>query len=131
MSKQEQASGIDRTKNGVNMAKNRVNMAKSEKMGKNEIKEKTVNEPKQKRSIETRNKILEVGSMLILQKGYHNVTTDDIARAAGLSTGIVYHYFKDKKDILLVALDQRANAMYQGFTEKYAQASLTDLDEFF
>ena len=131
MSKQEQASGIDRTKNGVNMAKNRVNMAKSEKMGKNEIKEKTVNEPKQKRSIETRNKILEVGSMLILQKGYHNVTSDDIARAAGLSTGIVYHYFKDKKDILLVALDQRANAMYQGFTEKYAQASLTDLDEFF
>lgn len=108
----------------IRKPKNGVSMARSEK------KEKAINEPKQKRSIETRNKILEVGSMLILQKGYHNVTTDDIAKAAGLSTGIVYHYFKDKKDILLVALDNRANAMYQGFTEKYAESTPTDFDEF-
>ena len=108
----------------ISLSKNGVSMARSEK------KEKAINEPKQKRSIETRNKILDVGSMLILQKGYHNVTTDDIAKAAGLSTGIVYHYFKDKKDILLVALDNRANAMYQGFTEKYAESTPTDFDEF-
>ena len=64
--------------------------AKHEEKQKDEIKmqkeiktkkEKKVNEPKQKRSIETRNKILEVGSMLMLQKGYHNVTTDDVAQA--------------------------------------------------
>lgn len=93
-------------------------------------KEKKVNEPKQKRSIETRNKILEVGSMLMLQKGYHNVTTDDVAKAAGLSTGIVYHYFKDKKDILLVALELRANAMFEGFAGKYAQAPTVDFEVF-
>ena len=113
--------------------------AKHEEKQKDEIKmqkeiktkkEKKVNEPKQKRSIETRNKILEVGSMLMLQKGYHNVTTDDVAKAAGLSTGIVYHYFKDKKDILLVALELRANAMFENFTTKYAQATLVDFDSF-
>ncbi|MBP5669859.1 MAG: TetR/AcrR family transcriptional regulator, partial [Lachnospiraceae bacterium] len=71
-------------------------------MAKSTKRDKPVNKPKQKRSIETRNKILEVGSMLMLKEGYHNVTTDDIAKAAGLSTGIVYHYFKDKKDILLI-----------------------------
>ena len=48
--------------------------------------------PKQKRSIETRLKILSVGGDLILQKGYHNITADDIAKAAGLSTGIQQHY---------------------------------------
>ena len=100
-------------------------------MAKSTKQDKPVNEPKQKRSIETRNKILEVGSMLMLSKGYHNVTTDDIAKAAGLSTGIVYHYFKDKKDILLIALDQRANALYEGFTEKFAAVTEGNFDDFF
>lgn len=100
-------------------------------MARNTNREKSVSELKQKRSIETRNKILEVGASLILQKGYHNVTTDDIAKAAGVSTGIVYHYFKDKKDILLVGLDARAEAMYQGFVENYAASTVGNLDEFF
>lgn len=99
-------------------------------MTKNVRREKSVNEPKQKRSIETRNKILEVGSMLILKEGYHNVTTDDIAKAAGLSTGIVYHYFKDKKDILLVAMDQHADALYEGFTERFAAATEGTFEDF-
>ena len=99
-------------------------------MAKSTKREKSVNEPKQKRSIETRNKILEVGSMLMLKEGYHNVTTDDIAKAAGLSTGIVYHYFKDKKDILLIALDQRADALYEGFTEKFAATTEGNFEAF-
>ena len=99
-------------------------------MGTDNKREKKVNTPKQKRSVETRNKILEVGSMLMLQKGYHNVTTDDIAKAAGLSTGIVYHYFKDKKDILLVALDAHADALYQSLVERYAATTAASFDEF-
>ena len=100
-------------------------------MAKSTKRDKPVNKPKQKRSIETRNKILEVGSMLMLKEGYHNVTTDDIAKAAGLSTGIVYHYFKDKKDILLIALDQHANALYEGFTEKFATVTEGNFEDFF
>ena len=56
--------------------------------------------------------------------------TDDIAKAAGLSTGIVYHYFKDKKDILLIALDQRADALYEGFTEKFAATTEGNFEAF-
>ena len=40
---------------------------------------------------------------------YNNNSTDrtaEIAKEAGVSTGIVYHYFKDKKAILLAAVDQ-------------------------
>lgn len=62
--------------------------------------------PKQKRSIETRRKILEAGSALVIKRGLHNVTTDDIAKAAGVSTGIVYHYFKDKHDIVVTAMNE-------------------------
>lgn len=99
-------------------------------MTKSTRREKPVNEPKQKRSVETRNKILEVGAMLMLKEGYHNVTTDDIAKAAGLSTGIVYHYFKDKKDILLIAMDQHADALYAGFTERFAAATEGNFEDF-
>ncbi len=64
-----------------------------------------IREPKQKRSIEKKKRIMETGMDLISKNGYHNTTTADIAKAAHVSTGIVYSYFKDKKDILLYGLE--------------------------
>jgi AcrR family transcriptional regulator len=55
--------------------------------------------PQQQRSIEKRNRINEAGFELFCQKGYHNTNTAEIAKLAGVSTGIVYSYFEDKKDI--------------------------------
>lgn len=60
-----------------------------------------IREPIQKRSIEKKQKIIKSGFDLICQKGYYNTNTAEIAKAAGVSTGIVYQYFKDKHDILL------------------------------
>lgn len=60
-----------------------------------------IREPIQKRSIEKKEKIIEAGFDLICQKGYYNTNTAEIAKAAGVSTGIVYQYFRDKYDILL------------------------------
>jgi len=57
--------------------------------------------PTQKRSIEKRNKIIEKGFELMCEKGFYNTTTTDIAEYAGVSTGIIYQYFNDKKDIFL------------------------------
>lgn len=57
--------------------------------------------PTQKRSIEKRNKIIEKGFELICEQGYHNISTPDIAKAADVSTGIIYQYFNDKKDIFI------------------------------
>lgn len=59
----------------------------------------------QKRALETRQKIIETSLYVIANKGYHNTTVDEIAKEAGVSTGIAYRYFKNKKDILLSALD--------------------------
>lgn len=61
-------------------------------------------EPKQKRSIEKKNKIIEAGFQLMCQNGYQKTTTPDIAKAAGVSTGIIYSYFNDKHDIFLMGL---------------------------
>lgn len=60
--------------------------------------------PIQKRSIETKNKIMEKGLELVFEKGYPNVTTKDIAEYAGVSIGNIYQYYTDKKDIIEHAL---------------------------
>ncbi len=66
---------------------------------------KKIREPKQERSIEKKQKIVQAGYELFSEAGYHNTNTAEIAKRAGVSTGIVYGYFKDKKDILLTVLE--------------------------
>ncbi len=77
-------------------------------------------EPQQKRSIEKKNKIIEVGFRLMCENGYQKTTTADIAKAAGVSTGIIYSYFKDKHAIFIAGLEQFGSKMiipmYDQFT---------------
>lgn len=65
--------------------------------------------PTQKRSIEKRDKIIEKGFELMCKNGYYNTNTADIAKYAGVSTGIVYQYFNSKKEILLEGVKQYSN----------------------
>ena len=65
-------------------------------------------EPVQKRSIEKKERIISKGFDLICEKGYHNTNTAEIAKVAGVSTGIVYQYFKDKHDILIEGIKKYA-----------------------
>ena len=57
--------------------------------------------PTQKRGIDKKNKIIEAGFKIICEKGYYNITTNDIAHEAGVSVGIIYQYFNDKKEIFI------------------------------
>ena len=66
-------------------------------------------EPQQKRSIEKKNRIIETGFRLMCENGYQKTTTADIAKAAGVSTGIIYSYFKDKRDIFICGLETYGN----------------------
>lgn len=76
------------------------------------MKESSIREPVQKRSIEKKEKIIKCGFELICKKGYYNTNTAEIAKAAGVSTGIVYNYFKDKHDILIEALKKYADNIF-------------------
>ena len=64
----------------------------------------SVREPIKKSSIEKKNRIIEKGFELMCNKGYHNVSCVDIAKSAGVSTGIIYQYFKDKRDIFIAGV---------------------------
>ena len=76
------------------------------------MSETILREPIQKRSIETKAKIIEVGFELICNDGYYNTNTAKIAKKAGISTGIIYQYFKDKREILLAGLEKYADDIF-------------------
>jgi len=78
-----------------------------------------IREPQQKRSIEKKNKIIRAGFELFCEKGYHNTNTTEIANKAGVSTGTVYSYFKDKKDIYV--------GSFEYFLDTHLQPLLEDL----
>jgi AcrR family transcriptional regulator len=76
------------------------------------MSENEIREPIQKRSIEKKDKIIKAGFDLICEKGYYNTNTAEIAKAAGVSTGIVYNYFKDKHDILIEGIKLYASDIF-------------------
>jgi len=51
-----------------------------------------------------RNLILRSSLHLFCLKGFDNVTTDDICKEAKISHGLLYHYYKNKTEILKVLL---------------------------
>lgn len=71
-----------------------------------------IREPKQQRAIEKKEKIIEAGFNLICKNGYYNTNTAEIAKAASVSTGIVYQYFKDKYDILIEGLEKYGDDIF-------------------
>ena len=71
-----------------------------------------IREPKQKRAILKKEKIIDAGFKLICKNGYYNTNTAQIASYANVSTGIIYQYFEDKHDILLQGLEKYGEDLF-------------------
>lgn len=55
--------------------------------------------PKQKRGIESKEKIIKAATKLFTEKGYHKTNALQIAAAADVATGTFYSYFNNKKEV--------------------------------
>lgn len=53
-----------------------------------------------------REQLLRAGVELLGRRPYDEVSIDEIARAAGISKGLLYHYFPTKKDFVVAVLRQ-------------------------
>ena len=53
---------------------------------------------------ERRGQIVRAAVKLFSEEGYYTTTIQQIARQAGVSTGLIYQYFRDKDDILFLTL---------------------------
>lgn len=71
-----------------------------------------------------REEIITAARDLFSRKGFHGTSVPEIARAAGISTGLIYYVFPSKDDILLACCQQVA-ALH---LDLFQQASgITDL----
>lgn len=55
-----------------------------------------------------REEITAAAQDLFSRKGFHGTSVPDIARAAGISTGLIYYVFPSKEDILLACCEEIA-----------------------
>ena len=53
---------------------------------------------------ERRGQIVRAAIKLFSEDGYYTTTIQQIAKQAGISTGLIYQYFRDKDDILFLSL---------------------------
>lgn len=67
-------------------------------------------QPKQQRSAETRQRILDAAARVFAEFGYRGGTTNRIAEAANISIGSLYQYFPNKDAILAALTDAHIDA---------------------
>ena len=60
-----------------------------------------------------RARILDAAITVFARTGYHDARVSDIAREAGIAYGLVYHYFRNKEEILETIFEER----WTGFVE--------------
>jgi AcrR family transcriptional regulator len=53
---------------------------------------------------ERRRQLLEAGARAFTERAYDDVSMNDLARAAGISKGLLYHYFPSKRDLFTATL---------------------------
>ena len=83
--------------------------------------------PRKKQALEMKARIQNVALDLFDREGFENVSVEEIARAAGCSTGNIYHYFKSK-DELAIQVTSRVDAAYLELEREYARGDLCARD---
>ena len=95
---------------------------------------------KKANAIKKEDAILEAAMRVMADKGFHKARMLDIAEEAGISYGLIYHYYKNKKELLNAIIDQYFDDMYsmvyeilesdQEADEKIRQFALFILDNY-
>jgi AcrR family transcriptional regulator len=57
---------------------------------------------------ERRRQLLEAGERVFTERAYDDVSMAEVARAAGISKGLLYHYFPSKRDLFVATLEAAA-----------------------
>jgi AcrR family transcriptional regulator len=57
---------------------------------------------------ERRRQLLAAGERVFTERAYDDVSMAEVARAAGISKGLLYHYFPSKRDLFVATLEAAA-----------------------
>jgi len=76
---------------------------------------------------EKQDRIVNAAIKEFAQKGYDHASTNNIVKAAGISKGLLFHYFKNKKGLFLFLFDHCVKLITK---EYYQKTDLTEADFF-
>lgn len=85
-----------------------------------------------KQAAETRRNILQAAENLFLEKGYDNVSLEEVAATVGVSRGAVHWHFKNKEGVLFALCDKAQEPfrmLAENFAEHAGMASLAKLGD--
>lgn len=88
----------------------------------------SIRTPKQKRGIDTKERITKSAMALFAEKGIHATTSKQIAKKAGVSIGSFYSYFKDKRKLLLEMLEDYVENHYDAVWQALGNLRTETLD---
>ncbi|WP_438447122.1 TetR/AcrR family transcriptional regulator [Gorillibacterium sp. sgz5001074] len=88
-----------------------------------------VRQPRQQRSQEKKQRIVEAAARLFDAKGYYHTNTKEIAKEAGVAVGSVYAYFPDKREIFLAVLASFKERFFQVIEEGILQIPVGPADK--
>jgi AcrR family transcriptional regulator len=71
-----------------------------------------------KKSIATRNSILDATIQCFLELGYHRTTTTEIAKRANVTRGAVQYYFPTTPDVLRASIDHMIDQWIETYAEE-------------
>ena len=75
---------------------------------------------KQNENKETRQHLLDCAKKEFLEKGYMKASLRNICKEAGVTTGALYFFFKDKEDLFGALVEEPLKKLYAAMEEHYA-----------
>jgi len=85
--------------------------------------------PRQARSRQTVDDILETAARLLVRSGYEALTTNHVADEAGVGVASVYEYFPNKQAIVAAVVTRVAEDVLDEFKKALAEATLANAKE--
>jgi AcrR family transcriptional regulator len=82
--------------------------------------------PKQARSRDRYDAILNAATNLFSEKGFERTTTNEIASRAEVSIGSLYQYFQNKEDVVRAIMDRHIETV-RGVTDDFMSRDVQDL----
>ncbi|MFA5340027.1 MAG: TetR/AcrR family transcriptional regulator [Candidatus Omnitrophota bacterium] len=69
---------------------------------------------------DTRQKIINATLLVTAKNGFDRATTEEISRTAGVSEGIIYHYFRSKQELYANMIKERAGNYREALAKEVA-----------
>ena len=81
-----------------------------------------------RRSAQRPTELFDAALRVFADKGFRAARLEDVAREAGVTKALIYHYFESKEDLLIQALDRHMHAFLDGMREELAKLSGTAVE---